>query len=87
MAHSPPEVQVYGADWCEDTHATRNHLNNFGVQYQYVNIDKDPSAQEWVKQQNGGKQRTPTVNIGGDILVEPSEGELALLLRSKGLMA
>jgi len=80
------EVLVYGTDWCEDTHATRNHLNGFGVPYRYINIEQDATAQEWVKQQNGGKQRTPTVDILGHILVEPDERELELALRGKGLM-
>ena len=27
------DVRVYGADWCEDTRATLNHLDSLGVQY------------------------------------------------------
>lgn len=80
-------VKVYGADWCEDTHATRGHLAGFGVPYEYVNVEQDPAAQAWVKQQNGGKQKTPTVDVGGQILVEPDETELATALRGKGLMS
>jgi glutaredoxin len=81
------EVKVYGADWCEDTKATRNHLDSFGVPYQYVDVEQDRRAQDWVKQQNGGKQKTPTLDIGGQVLVEPNEQELELALRGKGLMA
>ena len=81
------DVVVYGTDWCEDTEATRNHLDSFGVPYQYINIEQDPKAQDWVKQQNGGKQRTPTLNIQGQILVEPSERDLQLALRGRGLMS
>ena len=61
------DVTVYGADWCEDTQATRNHLDSFGVQYHYVDVDRDPDAQAWVKRQNGGKQKTPTLDIAGQI--------------------
>ena len=81
------QVKVYGADWCEDTQATLNHLDSFGVPYQYVNVEKDPGAQDWVKQQNGGKQKTPTLDIDGQVLVEPDERELELALRGKGLMS
>jgi glutaredoxin len=80
-------VKVYGADWCEDTQATLSQLDNFGVQYHYVNVEQDPQAQEWVKKQNGGKQKTPTLNIDGQVLVEPDEQELELALRGKGRIA
>ena len=81
------DVRVYGADWCEDTQATRNRLDSLGVPYHYVNVEQDKSAQDWVKQQNQGKQKTPTLDIQGQILVEPDERELELVLRGKGLMS
>ena len=79
-------VKVYGAGWCEDTTATRNRLDSLGVQYQYIDVDADAKAKEWVKQQNGGKQQTPTVDINGQILIEPDERELEEALRGTGLM-
>jgi mycoredoxin len=86
MAKQPANVLVYGTDWCEDTQASRNHLDMLGVPYQYINIEQDPASQEWVKQQNGGKQKTPTIKIGGQILVEPSEPELEKAVRAAGVM-
>lgn len=79
-------IKVYGADWCEDTQQARRHLKQLGVRYDYVNIDFDPRAREFVKFQNNGKQVTPTVVIAGDVLVEPSDEELDKLLRDKALM-
>jgi glutaredoxin len=76
------EVKVYGADWCEDTQATRNHLDSLGVAYQYINVERDAGAEEWIKRQNGGKRQTPTVDIGGKVLVE---SELEEALRGTGL--
>lgn len=81
------DVRVYGADWCEDTQATLNHLDSLGVQFDYINVEQDPQAQAWVKQQNSGKQKTPTLDIQGQVLVEPSEYELEEALRGRGLMA
>src|SRR5688572_17372565 len=79
-------VTVYGADWCEDTQATRNNLDSLGVPYRYVNVEQDPAAQAWVKEQNGGKQKTPTLDLAGQVLVEPDEQQLEEALRGKGLM-
>jgi mycoredoxin len=80
-------VKVYGADWCEDTRRARAFLDRLGVQYQYVNIEQDKAAAEWVREQNGGKERKPTVNVAGQVLSEPTDHELTSALRERGLMA
>jgi mycoredoxin len=79
-------LKVYGANWCEDTQATRESLDRLGVPYEYIDVDASPQAKEWVKQQNGGKQRTPTLDLRGRILVEPDEPELEQALRKGGLL-
>ena len=76
-----------GSDSCEDTKAVQNNLDSLGVQYQYIDVEKNRQAQDWVKQQNGGKQKTPTLDIQGQVLVEPDERQLEEALRGKGLMA
>jgi mycoredoxin len=69
-------VKVFGADWCPMTRRTREHLRRRGVDYRYINIEKDPEAAEWVRQQNGGAEKKPTVDIAGRILSEPTNEEL-----------
>jgi len=80
-------VKVYGADWCEDTRRARAFLDGLGVQYEYVDIERDDSAARWVREQNGGKERKPTVNVAGQVLSVPSDHELTSALRERGLMA
>jgi mycoredoxin len=80
-------VKVYGADWCEDTRHARAFLDRLGVQYQYVDIERDASAAAWVREQNGGKERKPTVDIAGQVLTVPTDHELTSALRERGLMA
>jgi mycoredoxin len=79
-------VKVYGADWCVDTQRTRRHLDRLGVAYQYINIEQDQQAATWVKQQNDGKERKPTVKIGQQVLAEPRDPELERALRHEGLL-
>ena len=79
-------VEVYGADWCGDTQRTRRHLDSLGVAYQYINVDQDQQASEWVKQQNDGKERKPTVKIGAQVLAEPSDQALEQALQREGLL-
>ena len=80
-------VEVYGADWCGDTQRTRRHLDHLGVAYQYINVEQDKQASEWVKQQNDGKERKPTVKIGRQVLAEPSDQALEQALRQEGLVS
>ena len=80
-------VEVYGADWCGDTQRTRRHLDRLGVAYQYINVEQDKQASEWVKQQNDGKERKPTVKIGKQVLAEPSDQALEQALRQEGLVS
>ena len=80
-------VKVYGADWCEDTRHTREFLERLGVQYQYVNIEQDEAAAEWVRWKNDGKERKPTLDVAGQVLSAPTTRELDSALREKGMMA
>jgi mycoredoxin len=69
-------IKVYGADWCPITARTREHLDELGVEYDYIDVESDPAAARWVKRHNGGKEEKPTVDINGRILTEPTNAEL-----------
>jgi glutaredoxin len=77
-----PTIKVYGTGWCEDTERTRHHLDALRVHYEYIDIEQDPAAQAWVKRQNGGKQKTPTVDMEGRILVEPTNEQVDEALKA-----
>lgn len=69
-------ITVYGADWCEDTQRSMRHLRRLAVPYEYLNVDDDPDALERAKAMNGGKRRTPTIDLSGRVLVEPTNAAL-----------
>jgi glutaredoxin len=69
-------VIVYGADWCEDTERSRRLLRRLAVRHQYVDVDRDLTALERAKSLNNGRRRTPTIEIAGDVFVEPSNEAL-----------
>ena len=81
------KVKVYGADWCKDTKRTRALLDGLSVAYDYVNIEQDGQAAQWVKEKNDGKERKPTVKIGERVLSVPSAQELEGALRENGLVS
>jgi glutaredoxin len=79
-------VKVYGADWCKDTRHARERMDNMGVGYDYINIEQDKDASDWVKQQNGGKERKPTIKIDERVLSVPKDDELEKALREQGIL-
>ena len=85
-------IIVYGADWCEDTRRSLRHLRRLHVPHRYLNVDENLDALARAKELNGGRRRTPIVDLGlgGDPLVEPSNDtltgalvEMAMLTRDE----
>jgi glutaredoxin len=75
------EIMICGADWCGDTRRALGHLDQQGVAYTYRNVDSDTGALEWVKAQNDGKRKLPTILIGDQVLSVPTNAEIDDVLR------
>jgi mycoredoxin len=80
------KIKVYGADWCGDSKRTLEQLDKLGVAYDYIDIEQDEQAAQWVREQNDGKERKPTVKLGEQILSTPSNQELETALRENNLI-
>jgi len=80
------QVKVYGADWCHDTQATLAELKELQVPFDYIDIEADPKAAAWVRDQNNGKEKKPTLDIDGQVLSVPSNQELQQVLREQQLL-
>jgi glutaredoxin len=81
------KVIVYGADWCGDTRRTLQQLERLGVDHEYVDVEEDERAAAWVKEQNDGKERKPTVKVGERVLSVPDERELEETLDELNLIS
>lgn len=75
-----PDIVVYGAYWCQDTVETRRFLNRQGVPYTFVDVEGDAEMARRVMDWNAGNLSTPTVDIDGRIVTEPTDEELAEIL-------
>jgi len=72
------KVTVYGAYWCPDCRRAKKFLGEQFVPYQWIDIEQDKEAEEYVLQKNDGKRIIPTIVFeDGSFLVEPSNAELA----------
>ncbi len=79
------KITVYGTRWCGDTKRAIKILDEREVDYTWVNIDKDPEGEKFVKKLNSGNRSVPTIIFPDDsILVEPSNKLLVDKLDSLG---
>jgi glutaredoxin len=75
-----PRIVVYGAYWCRDTIRAVSFLNRHDIPYALVDVEADAEAAQQVMKWNRGYLSTPTLDIEGRIVTEPSDEELAALL-------
>jgi thioredoxin reductase (NADPH) len=74
----PSVLTVYGATWCPDCKRAKKFFGEHRVAYANVDIDESPDAVSFVEKINNGLRIIPTIIFpDGDILVEPSNAQLA----------
>jgi len=72
------KLKVIGASWCPDCKRAKNFLGQHRIEFEWVDMETDPTAQAEVERINGGKRIIPTIIFpDGSILTEPSNDELA----------
>ncbi len=76
------QLTLYGANWCPDSRNAKQFLGEMGVGYGWVDVDADPEPNDYIARLNNGKRVIPTIVLAdGDVLVNPSNAELAARLR------
>ena len=79
-----PKITFYGAHWCPDCRRSKQFLGEHQIPYNWVDIEQDPQAEQFVIEKNEGKRIIPTITFAdGSFLVEPSNAELAAKLGLK----
>ncbi len=74
----PDKIVMYTVDWCPDCRRVKLFLFNHKIPVIEINIDNDEQGAAFVRKINSGNRSVPTVIFpGGDILVEPSNTQLA----------
>jgi thioredoxin reductase (NADPH) len=81
---SDAEITVYGAHWCPDCRRSKQFLGEHQIPYNWVDIEQDPQAEQFVIEKNDGKRIIPTITFADEsFLVEPSNADLATKLGLK----
>ena len=72
------KLKVIGASWCPDCKRAKTFLGQHRIEFDWVDMELDPTAQAEVERINNGKRIIPTIIFSdGSILTEPSNDELA----------
>jgi mycoredoxin len=75
------ELTVYSTSWCGYCRRLKLQLNEAGIAYREIDIDRDPGAAAFVEQSNGGYQTVPTVVFpDGRVASNPSFREVRAAL-------
>ena len=80
------EIIVYGSSWCGYTNHTLRTLKKLGVAYRYIEVDDDPEAERRIAGWNHGRSIRPTIDMSGDIFINPDDGTLFQELQARGLL-
>ena len=73
-----PQITVYGAPWCPDCKRAKRFLAEQRVTYDWVDIDQDAAGMAHVEELQKGGRSIPTIVFdAADVLIEPTNEELA----------
>lgn len=65
---SDAKITIYGADWCPPCHMTKHYLDGKKIAYNYIDVDKDPSAAQKLVEKTG-RSAIPVIEIGEKLIV------------------
>jgi len=74
----PSKITIYSTVWCPDCKRAKKFFGEHRVQYENVDIEENPKGIPFVEKLNNGMRVIPTIIFpDGEILVEPSNAQLA----------
>ncbi len=62
------KIIIYGAEWCAFCHTAMHYLDDKGVKYIYIDVDKEP-AKGLEAVEKSGQRGIPVIDLAGDIIV------------------
>lgn len=78
---------MYGTPWCGDTIRAKKVFEEFNVEFEWIDINKDKKAEETVKKINNGNKSVPTIIFPDEsILVEPNKPTLIAKLKTLNII-
>jgi mycoredoxin len=74
----PNQIVMYSVDWCLDCKRAKFFFQRNNIPVVEINVDNDEQGALFVRNINSGNRIVPTIIFpSGDVLVEPSNSQLA----------
>ena len=71
-------IRMYSTTWCGDCRRSKRFLQEHQIDFEEIDIEKNPEAAQVVISLNRGMRSVPTIVFpDGSVLVEPSNTVLA----------
>ncbi len=74
-------IIAYITQWCPDCVRSRRILQRSGLPFAEIDIEKTPTAEDAMREINGGSGKVPTILIdspgGRHVFIEPGDRELS----------
>lgn len=77
-----PTITMYTTKWCGPCRRLKRSLEEAQISFGEVDIDEDPVAGDRVARHTGGFRTVPTVEVGSQMLVNPTLDELRAAVAS-----
>ena len=79
---STETVTMYSTTWCGYCRRLKREMTEAGITFREVDLDDDPSHDDRIIARTGGYRTVPTLEVRGELLVNPSLREVEAALRS-----
>lgn len=81
------KIIMYGTTWCGDSIRAKKLFEDYQIEFEWINIDKNKDGEKRVKEINKGFKSVPTIIFpDGSILVEPDKETLKKKFLELGLI-
>jgi mycoredoxin len=75
---------MYTTEWCGHCRRLKRQLDEVGIPVTKVDVDAHPEHGRRIVAATGGYRTVPTVEVGGELLVNPSVEEIARRIAAPG---
>jgi mycoredoxin len=73
---------MYSTTWCGYCRRLKREMAEAGIAFREIDLDDDPSHDDRIIARTGGYRTVPTLEVKGELLVNPSLREVEAALRS-----
>ena len=75
-------ITVYSTAWCGHCKRLLRQLEEADIAFRVVDLDREPQYGGRIEAKTGGFRTVPTLEIAGDLFVNPTIGEVRAALAS-----